>query len=49
MKRTLYSTILAVAVGSMALTSCEDQLDIEQKGVTTTDNFYKTDVDAEAA
>ncbi|MCI6119915.1 MAG: RagB/SusD family nutrient uptake outer membrane protein [Prevotella sp.] len=49
MKSTLYSTILAVAVGSMALTSCEDQLDIEQKGVTTTDNFYKTDVDAEAA
>ena len=49
MKRTLYSTILAVAVGSMALTSCEDQLDIEQKGVTTTDKFYKTDVDAEAA
>ena len=49
MKRTLYSTILAVAVGSMALTSCEDQLDSEQKGVTTTDNFYKTDVDAEAA
>ena len=48
-KRTLYSTLLAVAVGSMALTSCEDQLDIEQKGVTTTDNFYKTDVDAEAA
>ena len=49
MKRTLSSTILAVAVGSMALTSCEDQLDIEQKGVTTTDKFYKTDVDAEAA
>ena len=49
MKRTLYSTILAVEVGSLALTSCEDQLDIEQKGVTTTDNFYKTDVDAEAA
>ena len=49
MKRTLYSTILAVAVGSMALTSCEDQLDIEQKSVTTTDKFYKTDVDAEAA
>ena len=30
-------------------TSCEDQLDIEQKGVILTENFYKTDADAEAA
>lgn len=30
-------------------TSCEDQLDIEQKGVISTENFYKTDADAEAA
>ena len=30
-------------------TSCEDQLDIEQKGVIPTENFYKTDADAEAA
>ena len=30
-------------------TSCEDQLDIEQKGVILSENFYKTDADAEAA
>ena len=30
-------------------TSCEDQLDIEQKGVVPMDKFYKTDADAEAA
>ena len=30
-------------------TSCEDQLDIEQKGVISSDNFYQTDDDAEAA
>lgn len=48
MKKTLYS-VLALAIGAMSLTSCEDQLDIEQKGVTSIDNFYKTDADAEAA
>ena len=48
MKKTLYS-ILAVAMGAMSLSSCEDQLDIEQKGVTSIENFYKTDADAEAA
>ena len=30
-------------------TSCEDQLDIEQKGVVPMEKFYKTDADAEAA
>ena len=30
-------------------TSCEDQLDIEQKGVISSENFYQTDADAEAA
>ncbi len=30
-------------------TSCEDQLDIEQKGVILPENFYQTDDDAEAA
>ena len=30
-------------------TSCEDQLDIEQKGVIPSENFYQTDADAEAA
>ena len=51
MKRILFSTILALAAaGTMTVTtSCEDQLDIEQKGVTPTENFYKTDDDAEAS
>ena len=51
MKKILFSTILALAAtGTMTLTtSCEDQLDIEQKGVIYTENFYKTDADAEAA
>ena len=51
MKKILFSTILALAAtGTMTLTtSCEDQLDIEQKGVVPMDKFYKTDADAEAA
>ena len=51
MNKILFSTILALAAtGTMTLTtSCEDQLDIEQKGVIPTENFYKTDADAEAA
>jgi hypothetical protein len=48
MKKTLYA-MLAIAAGVMLLPSCEDQLDIEQKGVTSIDNFYQTDDDAEAA
>lgn len=48
MKKTIYSA-LALAAGLAALTACEDQLDIEQKGVTATENFYNTDADAEAA
>ena len=50
MKKILFSTILALAAtGTMTFTSCESQLDIPQKGVTSTENFYKTDADAEAA
>ena len=51
MKKILFSTILTLAAaGTMTLTtSCEDQLDIEQKGVILSENFYKTDADAEAA
>lgn len=51
MKKILFSTILTLAAtGTMTLTtSCEDQLDIEQKGVILTEKFYKTDADAEAA
>lgn len=51
MKKILFSTILTLAAaGTMTLTtSCEDQLDIEQKGVISSENFYQTDDDAEAA
>ncbi len=51
MKKILFSTILTLAAaGTMTLTtSCEDQLDIEQKGVILSENFYQTDADAEAA
>ena len=51
MKKILFSTILTLAAaGTMTLTtSCEDQLDIEQKGVISSENFYQTDADAEAA
>ncbi len=51
MKKILFSTILTLAAaGTMTLTtSCEDQLDIEQKGVILPENFYQTDDDAEAA
>lgn len=47
MKKTLFS-LLAIAA-AVPFTSCEDRLDIEQKGVTAIENFYKTDADAEAA
>lgn len=40
--------MLALAA-SVAFTSCEDKLDIEQKGVVSLDNFYKTDADCEKA
>ena len=40
--------MLALFAG-VALTACEDQLDIEQKGVSTTENFYQTDADCEKA
>ena len=40
--------MLALFAG-VTFTACEDQLDIEQKGVSTTESFYKTDADAEKA
>ncbi len=51
MKKIIFSTLLTLAAaGTVTLTtSCEDQLDIDQKGVTPTDSFYKTDADAESA
>lgn len=45
--KNLY-TMLFLA-GAVAFSSCESQLDIEQKGVTSIENFYQTDADAEAA
>ena len=51
MKKILFSTILTLAAtATMTLTtSCEDQLDIEQKGVIPSEKFYQTDADAAAA
>lgn len=51
MKKILFSTILTLAAtATLTLTtSCEDQLDIEQKGVIPSEKFYQTDADAEAA
>lgn len=40
--------MIALLAG-VTLTSCEDKLDIEQKGSITTDNFYKNDADCEKA
>ena len=47
MKKIVYS-VLAFAALMMGV-SCEKNLDIPQKGVTTYDNFYQTDEDAIAA
>jgi len=42
--------ILLLCVSALAFTACnQDQLDIAQKGVLTTETFYKTDADAQAA
>lgn len=46
MNKILLSSVLASAV---LFSACEDNLDIEQKGVTEIDNFYQTDNDAEQA
>ncbi len=40
--------MLALSAG-VAFTSCEDQLDIPQKGVLKTEEFYKNDADCEKA
>lgn len=47
MKKSLYSILAVAAI--LACTGCESRLDIEQKGVTAIENFYKTEADAEAA
>ncbi len=38
-----------MAMIAPAFMACEDQLDIEQKGVISTENFYQTDADCEKA
>ena len=38
-----------MAAGMVGFSSCADQLDIPQKGVTPLEEFYSTDADAEAA
>jgi tetratricopeptide (TPR) repeat protein len=45
MKKILFS-MLALVAGGVALTSCEDKLDIPQKASLTTGTFYQTDADA---
>ena len=40
--------MLALFAG-VSFTACEDQLDIEQKGVVAVENFYKNDADCEKA
>ena len=47
MKKILFPMIALLA--GVTLTSCEDKLDIEQKGSMTTENFYKTDADCQKA
>lgn len=46
MKKILFP-ILSMAAVAPAFMACEDQLDIEQKGVISTENFYQTDADCE--
>jgi SusD family. len=47
MKKLVYSVL---AIGALfAAVSCEQNLDIPQKGVTAIETFYQTDADAEAA
>ena len=46
MKKIIYSIAL---LSSMMFYSCEDMLDIPQKGTDPIDSFYKTDEDAQSA
>ena len=50
MKKILYTMIAVAATAcSLPLTSCEDQLDLIQKGSTEIEDFYNTDADADQA
>ena len=46
MKKIIIPTLLVFALG---IVSCEDKLDIPQKGVVTNETYYASDADAEAA
>ena len=46
MKKIIIPTLLVFALGFV---SCEDKLDIPQKGVVTNETYYASDADAEAA
>lgn len=48
MKKIIFS-MLALVAGGVALTSCEDKLDIAQKASLTTATFYQSDDDAAKA
>jgi hypothetical protein len=39
-------TVFSILAAAVLLCSCEDKLDIPQKGVTNVENFYQTDEDA---
>ena len=43
MKNKIFPVLALIA--GVAFTSCEEKLDIEQKGTMSTENFYKTDAD----
>jgi hypothetical protein len=47
--KTKYCIITSLIAMFCGLSSCNDRLDIAQQGVTTLDNFYKTDADATEA
>lgn len=46
MKKIFLSIAL---LSSMMFTACEDMLDVEQKGISNADSFYKTDAEAQSA
>ena len=46
MKKILFPALFAFALG---FSSCESNLDIDQKGVVTTESYYASDADAESA
>ena len=49
MKNIIKYTGICFLFGALFLTSCEDYLDNQQHGVLTSENFYKTDTEAEQA